>query len=144
MTEKTHNFTKFSIFVPFTGFWDLSFPRRLKEGRPEKRWLNDLVLTHGLFDAVDYWHSFSVFPPNYLENRDLGVSWWQNYEDQKNRHSFQVTSRVIEWRHESSGDTSNIIFISPYRVEFWIWYVSHDCPLCLMHDNSCWQVLQHL
>ena len=116
ITEKTHNFIKFSIFVPFTGFWDLSCPRRLKEGRPEERWLNDLVLTHGLFDTF-----FSVFPPNYLENRDLGVSWWQNYEDQKNRHSFQVTSRVIEWRHKSSGDTSNIIFISPYRVEFWIW-----------------------
>ena len=110
MTEKTHKFTKFSIFVSFTGFWDLSCPRRLKEGRPEERWLNDLVLTHGLFDTF-----FSVFPPNYLENRDLGVSWWQNYEDQKNRHSFQVTSRVIEWRHESSGDTSNIIFI--YLIE---------------------------
>ena len=38
---------------------------------------------------------FLVFPPNNQENSDLDVSWWQNYEDQKNRHSFQVTSRVI-------------------------------------------------
>ena len=39
---------------------------------------------------------FSVLPTNNHENSDLDVSWGKNYEDQKNRHSFQVTSRAIE------------------------------------------------
>ena len=39
---------------------------------------------------------FSVLPRNNHENSDLDVSWWQNYGDQKNRHSFQVMSQVIE------------------------------------------------
>ena len=53
---------------------------------------------------------FSVLPPNNHENSDLDAGG----RIMKTRK----TDRASKLRHESSGDTSNIIFISPCRVEF--------------------------
>ena len=53
--------------------------------------------THLLINHRSLIFFFFVLPPNNHKNRDLDVNWWQNYEDQKNRHSFQT-------RHELSSD----------------------------------------
>ena len=137
-TDKMRNLTKFSIFFsfPFKPLMTWSIYGK----KTWRAWLKDLLLTQIYWLMIDHWYFFSALPPNNHKNRDLDGSWWQNYKDQKSRHSFHVTSRVIEWRHEPSGHTSNIIFISPWRVEFWIWYVSTDrfvwCMIILV-DKFC-------
>ena len=103
MVRKTHNLTKFSIFVFFTAFWDLSWPRGLKDGRPEERWLNDLLLIHTmdyLTQMVDYWHYFS-YSCQIISKIEFWVLAGGRITKAK---STDITSKL---HHDLSGDVAN-------------------------------------
>ena len=113
MIDKIRNLAKFSIFFSssFKPLIDLKYWQDLKSLSEKFAFGTDWLIGDGPLVLF-----FSVLPLNNHENSDLNVSRWQNYEDQKNRYGFQVTSRFIGWHNESSGVFQRIIFTLSSRI----------------------------
>ena len=128
--DKIRNLTTFFIFFSFS-FKSL-MASSIDEGRPEG-------YERSTFDTdllIDDRSLILFFPFSHQIITKIVI--WMLAGGRTTKTSKRDIASML--RHESSGGTSYIIFISPCPVEFWI-YVSYDCLLCLLHDNSCWQVL---